>query len=193
MVQKAEAFATIVSGLPRSGTSMMMMMLEAGGLPVLTDQVRTADQENPKGYYEYEPVKKTRADASWASEALGKAVKVVHLLMYDLPKDHRYRVVLMRRNLDEVLASQQSMLAAQGQRGADMSDNRLAKIFDKQMETLVAWLARQSNFEVLEISYNQVIKEPHSFAEKIRAFLGDTLDVDAMTTAVDPSLHRQRR
>jgi len=149
MTQKTAAFVTVVSGLPRSGTSMMMMMLKEGGLPVLTDHVRTADGENPKGYFEYEPVKKTRADASWVSEAVGKAVKVVHLLMCDLPPDYQYRVLLMRRMLPEVLASQQKMLAAQGQCGANISEERLAEIFGRQMDDLVTWLSEQSNCAVL--------------------------------------------
>ena len=103
-------FLTVVSGLPRSGTSMMMRMLEQGGLPVLIDGVRTADDDNPNGYYEFEAVKQTREDASWLEGSEGKAVKMVYRLLYDLPPDRAYRVLFMTRNLDEVLASQRVML-----------------------------------------------------------------------------------
>ncbi len=188
-----EPFATIVSGLPRSGTSMMMMMLEAGGLPVLTDHLRSADQENPRGYYEYEPVKKTRSDSSWVKDAGGTVVKVVHLLLYDMPAAHSYRVVLMRRNMDEVLASQKQMLERQGQKGANMPPDRLAKIFSDQMAKLVKWLADQPNFQVLEVNYNQVLEDPQKQAAAINSFLAGELDADAMAAVVDNSLYRQRK
>src|SRR5437868_1127771 len=103
-------FLTIVSGLPRSGTSMMMRMLEAGGMPVLTDKVRSADEDNPNGYFEFEAVKRTKQDASWLDDSGGRAVKMVYRLLYDLPVNRNYRVLFMRRNLKEVLASQREML-----------------------------------------------------------------------------------
>ena len=86
---------TVVSGLPRSGTSMMMRILEAGGMDVLTDQIRTADVDNPRGYYEFEPVKKTKDDPSWIPEAAGKAVKMVYQLLYDLPDGFHYQILMM--------------------------------------------------------------------------------------------------
>ena len=125
-------FLTIVSGLPRSGTSLMMKMLEAGGLPVLVDNVREADVDNPRGYYEFEPVKALKSDASWVAPALGKAVKMVYLLLMDLPSDQDYRVVFMRRNLDEVLASQKAMLDRMG-KPAPLDDARMAQLFRDQL------------------------------------------------------------
>ena len=107
-------FITIVSGLPRSGTSMMMRMLEAGGMPVITDNLRTADDDNPRGYFEFEPAKKTKDDPSWLNAAEGKAVKMIYKLLYDLPDRLEYRVLIMRRNMQEVLTSQRKMLDRMG-------------------------------------------------------------------------------
>ena len=96
---------TIVSGLPRSGTSLMMQMLEAGGMPVLTDGIRDADEDNPRGYYELEAVKRTKDDPAWLHGAPGKVVKMIYLLLYDLPTTYNYRIIFMRRPLSEVVAS----------------------------------------------------------------------------------------
>lgn len=193
MATTQEPFVTVISGLPRSGTSMMMMMVEAGGVPILTDQVRAADQENPRGYYELEAVKKTRLDASWVAGSVGKAVKVVHLLLYDLPVAYHYRVILMRRNLNEVLASQKTMLDRQGGKGANLSPQKLADVYRSQMEKLVTWLGEQTNFQVLEVNYGDVVGRPRQEAEQVNDLLGGTLDVDAMAAAVDPALYRQRK
>src|SRR5262245_57703089 len=114
MSSEEPAFITIVSGLPRSGTSLMMRMLEAGGMPVLVDNIRAADEDNPAGYYEFEPVKQTSADNAWVKLAVGKAVKVVYRLLYDLPAGFRYRVLFMQRDMAEVLASQRKMLERAG-------------------------------------------------------------------------------
>src|SRR5262249_30630691 len=100
----------IVSGLPRSGTSLMMQMLDGGGVPVLTDNIRAADTDNPRGYYEFEPVKATKRDATWLPAARGKAVKMVSQLLYHLPPGETYRVLFLERDLEEVLASQEKML-----------------------------------------------------------------------------------
>src|SRR5450432_3057856 len=101
---------TVVSGLPRSGTSLMMQMLAAGGMPLLTDQIRAPDQDNPRGYFEFERVKQIKRDQAWLGSAVGKAVKIIHLLLYDLPPNRNYRVIFMRRNIEEVLISQRKML-----------------------------------------------------------------------------------
>ena len=182
----------IVSGLPRSGTSMMMQMIEAGGVAVLSDARRAADDDNPRGYYEYEPVKATRKDASWVADAAGKVVKVVHLLLMDLPGDHRYRVVFMRRPLEEVLKSQTAMLQRQGQAGANLSPEQLGKAFGQQLDKVAGWLAGQSNFDVLYVEHGQVLADPQAQAGRINAFLGGELDEAAMAAVVDPSLYRQR-
>ena len=188
-----QSFVTIVSGLPRSGTSMMMQMLDAGGLPVLTDEVRAADRENPKGYYELEAVKRTKADPSWVGDAVGKAVKVVYLLLSDLPADYQYRVLFMRRSIDEVVRSQQAMLARRGEVGAGVSDQQMASVFQRQLEKCDAWLDQQPHFKVLNLRYHEVIDAPQVQARRVSEFLGVPLDLAAMASAVDPALYRQRQ
>jgi hypothetical protein len=184
-------FVTVVSGLPRSGTSMMMQMLAAGGLPALTDQVRAADADNPRGYYELEAVKHTRTDPSWLAQATGNVVKMVHLLLYDLPADRAYRVVLMRRDLREVIASQRVMLKRRGQTGAALSDDQLRQTFEGQMRKLEAWLAGQAHVAWLPVPYAEVVARPAEWAGRLDPFLGGGLDTAAMAAAVDRVLYRQ--
>jgi hypothetical protein len=186
-------FVTIVSGLPRSGTSMMMRMLEAGGLPVLIDHVREADADNPRGYYEFEAVKKTKEDASWLADAPGRAVKMVYRLLYDLPGHLHYRVVFMRRKLDEVLASQQVMLDRMGKSAGTLEDQKVAELFRSQLQKYEEWIVRQPNFSVLDVSYNELLETPAEPVEQINVFLGGGLDVAAMREVVEPSLYRNRR
>jgi len=184
-------FVTIVSGLPRSGTSMMMRMLEAGGLPVLVDNIRVADQDNPRGYYEFEPVKQTKRDASWVPSAEGKVVKMVYRLLYDLPLDREYRVVFMRRNLDEVLRSQQKMLAKDN-RVDNIDDAEMSAIYQAELARFDAWLAKQPCFQSLDVTYNEMLADPAPIVQEIDAFLGGNLDQAAMCGVVDPSLYRNR-
>ncbi len=186
------SFITVVSGLPRVGTSMMMQMLEAGGLPALTDATRGADEDNLKGYYELDAVRRTRRDCSWVKDAVGKAVKVIYLLLADLPADYAYRVVFMRRSVDEVVRSQQAMLARRGEQGAGIAAREMAEAFGRQLAECDAWLARQPGFQVLDVEYGAVIDDPLQQASRVRGFLGPELDVDAMAAAVDPALYRQR-
>jgi hypothetical protein len=183
---------TIVSGLPRSGTSMMMKMLEAGGMEVLTDEVRTADIDNPKGYYEFERVKQIETDQAWLPEAQGKVVKMVSALLRHLPAAYRYRIVFMEREMDEVLASQQQMLIRRGEATDRVSDERMAQMFRLHLQQVRDWLAGQPNVEVLYIHYSDVLAHPAAAAERIaRAFRGN-LDAAAMARVVDPGLYRQR-
>ena len=186
-------YLTIVSGLPRSGTSMMMRMLEAGGMPVVVDNIRTADEDNPAGYYEFEPVKQTKQDDSWLRDAQGKAVKMVYRLLYDLPQGHQYRVIFMRRKLDEVLASQQKMLDRNGKADAQVTDEQMAQLFRSQLAKFEAWIAQQPNFQVLEVSYNDLLADPEPVLHEINRFLDDALDLAQMRSVVDPSLYRNRR
>ncbi len=186
-------YVTLVSGLPRSGTSMMMQMLEAGGLEIVTDRERRPDDDNPRGYYEFEPVKKTRDDASWLPGAAGKVVKMIYRLLYDLPTEgHAYRVVFMEREMSEVLASQQKMLARLGTEGGAADDQQMAALFGKQLAEVRDWLARQQGFSVLYVSYRDAVRDPRAVAEQVSEFLGGGLDVAAMAAAVDPSLYRNR-
>jgi hypothetical protein len=186
-------FVTIVSGLPRSGTSMMMQMIEAGGIPVLTDHQRTRDEDNPKGYYEFEPVKKTKDDPSWVPTAHGKVVKVIYSLLYDLPLEHEYRVIFMERNIYEVIASQTRMLQRSGKKGANLSDDRLAELYTAQLGKFNHWIRNNRCFTVLPVNYSAIVESPQLLAEKINIFLGGGLDTDAMVRAVDPSLYRNKR
>jgi hypothetical protein len=182
----------LVSGLPRSGTSMMMKMLEAGGLPVLTDHLRTADEDNPKGYYEFERVKQIEEDKAWLPEAQGKVVKMIAALLKHLPPDYEYKVVFMRRDIEEVLASQRQMLIRRGEPSDTIPDGRMAALFGKHVEQVEAWLAEQPNIDVLYVHYGDVLANPLDQALRINQFLGGDLDVEAMVAAVDPRLYRQR-
>jgi hypothetical protein len=186
-------FTTIVSGLPRSGTSLMMQMLAAGGMPVLTDLLRACDPDNPRGYFEFEPVKSIQRDASWLAQADGKAVKIVHLLLLHLPAGHAYRVLFMRRHLDEVLASQRKMLDRQGRTGARLSDEQLKALYTQQIEKVLSHLRSVQNVQVMEINYADLIADPPAAAARVQAFLQANLDKQAMASAVDPALYRNRR
>jgi hypothetical protein len=183
---------TVVSGLPRSGTSLMMQMLEAGGLPLLTDNVRLPDENNPRGYFEFEPVKQLRVDQSWLGQACGRAVKIIHLLVRELPDDGRfeYRVILMKRPMDEILSSQRLMLERQGKISGDRG--LLASAFRDQLSKLEKWLKAQPHFKTLSIDYHDVIAKPKIVANDVDNFVGGGLDTEAMARAVDPALYRQR-
>jgi len=185
---------TIVSGLPRSGTSMMMKMLEAGGMPPYTDNIRTADDDNPKGYYEYERVKKLpEGDTSWLPDAMGKAVKVISALLEHLPPQYNYRVLFMQRKMDEILASQKQMLVRSGQPTDKVGDGQLAEMYEKHLARVNSWLASQANFSVLYLDYNQMLTDPEEYAAQINDFLGEKLDSMAMASIVDTKLYRQRK
>ena len=185
---------TIVSGLPRSGTSMMMKVLEAGGIPALADHLRTADIDNPNGYYEFEPVKSTREDASWLALAEGRAVKMVYKLLYDLPPDRAYRVVFMQRALKEVVASQNAMLSRLGNAGAGGpgGEHTLVGALASEVAACKAWLKGRPNFSVAYVNYNAMLERPAEQAAALNAFFGGALDEAAMRAAVEPRLYRQK-
>ncbi len=185
-------YVIVVSGLPRSGTSMMMKAIDAGGIEPMIDHIRKADEDNPKGYYEFEPVKKTKEDASWLTDAPGKVVKMVYRLLYDLPADYQYRVVFMHRDLTEVLASQKKMLERSGKAGGGIPDGQMAALFTAELQKCEKWIAEQPNFKVLYISHRDMISDAPAQAEKINAFLDGGLDTDAMARTVDPALYRNR-
>jgi Sulfotransferase domain len=190
---KTERFTTIVSGLPRSGTSMMMQMLAAGGMTALADNLRQADEDNPRGYYEFERVKQVDRDSSWLVEAEGKAVKMVYRLLYDLPPDRVYRVIFMTRSLDEVVDSQQIMLERHGKASDPIDHARLAEIYERQLQEVMTWLRSQPNFSVLSVAYRDVLHDPEKVVRQINRFLDGRLDTDAMLRVPDWSLYRQRR
>jgi hypothetical protein len=185
-------FVTVVTGLPRSGTSMMMRMLESGGMPVLIDHIRTADEDNPRGYYEFERVKQIETDQAWLADAGGKAVKMVAALLKHLPTNYRYKIIFMQRNIDEVLTSQRQMLLRRGEPADELGDGKMAGMFAKHVEKIQAWLSQQHNMQVLYVKYGEVIEHPAAEARRINEFLGDLLDVACMAQAVEGQLYRQR-
>jgi Sulfotransferase domain len=191
MAASNNEFITVVSGLPRSGTSMMMRMLDSGGLSLVTDGIRTADDDNPRGYYEFEPVKRLDRDTSWLVNAYNKAVKIIYIFLYNLPPDHRYKVLFLRRNLDEVIASQKVMLQNRQQAGA-LSDEQLMESYDNQLQKLYGWIKRQNNFDILYLDYEEILSEPENAALHITRFLGLPLNTDAMIQSIEPALHRNR-
>ncbi len=183
----------VVSGLPRSGTSMAMKMLQAGGVELVVDHVRTADEDNPKGYFEDERVKDLAQsdDTSWVRSARGKAIKVVSSLLPHLPDSNRYKVVFMLRNLHEVLASQAKMLVRRGE-GSETDDERMLANYSNHLEKVRFQLRFRPHFDALYLNYADVVADPRTAAEQINEFLGGALDVDAMVGAVDGSLYRNR-
>ena len=184
----------VVSGLPRSGTSMMMKMLEAGGVPIMTDAVRTADVDNPKGYYEYERVKELEkeTDKSYVREGRGKALKVISFLLKDLPDDNYYRVIFMRRDLGEVIASQNKMLDRRQEQAIDDHDT-MAEAYRNHLASVKILVRKRPNFEMLEFRYDRAVKDPREAARMVNAFLGGALDEAAMTAVVDAELYRNRK
>lgn len=183
----------VVSGLPRSGTSMTMKMLEAGGVELVVDQARSADEDNPKGYYEDERVMALAGtdDRSWLREARGKAIKVVSSLLNYLPPSNFYRVIFMRRDLHEVLASQAKMLARRGE-VSQTDDSQLLAMYESHLEKAAFQLRFRPNFEALYVNYVDAVKDPTGQARRIAEFVGG-LDPSAMAAVVDGSLYRNRR
>jgi len=182
----------VVSGLPRSGTSLVMQMLKAGGVPVLSDGRRPADTDNPRGYYELEAVKKLKEDASWLGSARGHAVKAISMLLYDLPPDYSYRVIFMVRNLDEVLVSQREMLQRRGSLKSDADDGAMKQHFEAHLEKIRAWLALKSNFTVMFCDYRELLRDPVGQVHRLAEFLGGDLDQQAMIRSIDRRLYRNR-
>jgi hypothetical protein len=172
---------------------MMMQMLTAGGLPILTNDQRAADTDNPRGYYEYEPTTRLRTERSWVKEAIGQGIKIVAQLLPFLPSEHQYRVIFMRRDLDEVLASQRIMLERLGRETASMQPKQLRAVFQQQLRQIELWLTKQLNVHILFVDYDSVLQDSAITAKAVNAFVGGNLKLNAMTAAVDPTLHRQRR
>lgn len=188
----ANSSIIIVSGLPRSGTSMMMKMLEAGGVPVLADHQRVADEDNPKGYYEFEKVKQLKTDTSWLPQAEGKVVKMVSMLLYDLPKEYNYKIIFMRRKIPEIIASQKKMLARKGKQTTPAEDKEVAELFEQHLDTVTHWLVEQTNTEVLYPWYHEILEQPTKHIHTINHFCGGALNIQAMEQVVDQALYRNK-
>ena len=182
----------IVSGLPRSGTSMMMRMLAEGGLSILTDELRRADDDNPNGYFELEVVKQLReGDAAWLKGANGKVVKVISSLLEYLPGEYHYKIIFMERDPKETLASQKKMLEHRGQE-SKLSDEQMEQQFHTHLNAMKPWLVRQPNMDVLYVNYNTLLAEPKPFCERITRFLDVPLNEVQMQAVPDKQLYRNR-
>jgi hypothetical protein len=182
----------IVSGLPRSGTSLAMQMLAAGGLPALTDGVRTPDASNPRGYYEWERIKQLAADPDCMAEAEGMALKVISSLLFALPPGHDYRVLFMMRPLEEVVASQTAMIAKLGTQGAALPAAAMITALQSHRKQVIAWLGSRPDIQVLQLDYCELIIDPAGGAARITRFFDLPLDIAAMASQVNPTLYRQR-
>ena len=185
----------VVTGLPRSGTSMMMQMLAAGGVPVFADDHRPADASNERGYLEHELARRLAVDGSWVPQARGKAVKLVAQLVPHLPRNQKYRVVMMHRPLDEIIASQKKMLSRLGKEGGRIADEALKATFARQVSqvrSMLVHLRKEGVLDVLDVKYHDVLEDPSKVAERIAAFLGEGFDASRAAAAVDPSLRHER-
>jgi hypothetical protein len=183
---------TIVSGLPRSGTSLMMQMLAAGGMPLLTDSIRKPDADNPHGYCEWEPIKLLPKEPDLIDEAEGKAVKVISQLLLSLPKGRNYKVIFMERPLPEVLASQDEMLKRRGT--TELVDSALlTTAFGDHMREVVTWLENREDVPICRVGYRRVLRDPSGSSKTVCDFLALNLNVELMASAVDPLLYRNRR
>src|SRR6202451_3764597 len=183
---------TIVSGLPRSGTSLMMQMLDAGGLPVLSDGERKADTDNPKGYLEWERIKQLPKEPSLIAEAEGKVVKVISQLILSLPDGDDYQIVFLQRPMPEVLKSQDEMLKRRGTSEPGGDNSAIEELFQRHLIEVNRFLGAKPKTKMLRVHYHRVLREPQTVAEEVNAFLGGALDVKAMVGQVDGSLYRNR-
>lgn len=185
----------VVSGLPRSGTSMMMRMLRAGGLPTLTDESRGADESNPHGYFEFAPTKDMgkSTDLRWLDGARGKAVKLVSPLLEHLPSGYNYRIIFMQRDLREIIASQNAMLAKRGEAPSAVTDDAVMMMYEKHLEAVRGLISGRRDMSSIGVTYTDALKHPLEQAHRIHAFLGRPLDEPAMAGAVDGDLYRNKR
>jgi hypothetical protein len=179
----------IVTGLPRSGTSMLMQMLAAGGMAILSDGLRAADEDNPRGYFEFEPVKNLLKDSKWLFEGRGKAIKIVAPLLAALPPGLACRVILSERDLEEVLDSQDRMLA---RRHRPERRQMLKEEYARTLSRVKAMLAQRPATSLLVVEHGNVISNPLAVAGQVNDFLGGGLDAAKMAGAIDRKLHRNR-
>jgi sulfotransferase family protein len=182
----------VVSGLPRSGTSMMMKMLAEGGVPAMVDSIRGADDDNPNGYFEFEPVKQlAEGQHQWLADAAGKVVKVISALLEYLPENRRYKIIFMEREIREVLSSQQKMLSHRREE-AKFSDDEMEEKFREHLKATKYWLARQPNMDVLYVDYNKMLSDPEDYCRAIAGFVGLPLDIAKMRSVPNERLYRNR-
>jgi hypothetical protein len=183
---------TIVSGLPRSGTSLMMQMLVAGGMPALSDGERQADTDNPRGYLEWERIKQLPNDPGCIAEGEGKVVKVISRLLLSLPAGHEYRIIFMQRPLPEVLASQDQMLRRRGNYKEGVDPAVISAAFENELRKVYAWLEGKPYVKAIRVQYHDLLNKPKDLAQQLAQFLEIPLNVEAMIQQVDASLYRNR-
>ena len=185
----------LVSGLPRSGTSMLMQMLEKGGMPIVTDKIRQPDEDNPKGYHEFERVKELDkgTDKSWLKNYRGRVIKTISFLLQYLPVDLNYKVLFVRRDIEEVLHSQNKMLEHSGAGGALVPDEKMQHNYEWHLKKVCYRLSHTPNFQVLYLDYSAIIKDALAEAKRINTFLGGGLKVEAMASTVESGLYRSRQ
>ncbi len=173
---------------------MMMSALKAGGMDLMVDDVREADANNPKGYFEFERVKKMpKGDTGWLNEARGKAVKVISALLEYLPKNYQYKLIFMERDLDEILASQQHMLERTGNEKKDRTDEaEIRESYLSHLSEVKTWLDSQDWIQTLNVSYNDILSRPAETMKAIAHFLDNRVDAGAMAAVVDPGLYREK-
>lgn len=192
---KKSPFITVVSGLPRSGTSMMMSALMNGGMPLKVDNIRKADANNPKGYYEFERVKRmSNGDDEWMGSVQGKAIKIISALLTYLPDQYNYKVIFLERDMDEILASQRRMLERLNLTGTDNHrDEELRSSYIEHLKEISSWLNDQDWLQTLYVSYNDVLRQPEIEFQKVAVFLKQKVDPQRMVQVVDPGLYREIR
>lgn len=183
---------TVVSGLPRSGTSMLMQMLDSGGIPPLTDNIRTADEDNPKGYYEFERVKKLPDDTEWLEDAKGKVVKVLAELVKFLPSGYNYKLVFIHRNLEEIIRSQKKMIIRRDEDPDKVSDDEIRVLFTKYLKIIKNRIENNPNIEVLYVDYNEIMTDPNETIVNLNEFFNGQLDESEMRASIDGKLYRNR-
>lgn len=178
----------LVSGLPRSGTSLMMQMLDKGGVEALVDGKREADDSNPKGYYEYEPVMSLHRDNSWMKKTKNKSLKVVAPLLKHIDPQFRYKIIFMKRDLNEVVKSQQKMIG----KSTDTLPITLLNSYQEQLNHIEVWKEKEPGVELIYIDYKEIIENPDKMSEKVENFIGKKLNKEKMAACVDKSLYRNR-
>ncbi|MBD3387135.1 sulfotransferase family protein [candidate division KSB1 bacterium] len=190
--RKKEKPVIIVSGLPRSGTSMMMQMLKQGGVEIVSDGLRQPDENNPKGYYEFEKVKEMGKDDSWLPKCKGKVIKIVSVFLSKLPDTYRYKVIFMRRDMQEILASQRKMLVRLQKDPNDVDEKKLVQQYNKHLDQIQSWLKGKKNFNVFYVDYRDALNRPEEYVIQIQSFLDMELNAENMIRSVDKSLYRNR-
>ena len=188
-----EAPIIVVSGLPRSGTSMMMQMLKVSGVDLVLDDTRKPDLYNPRGYYEYEKVKEIKKDTSWLDGIQGKAVKIISQLLYHLPESHQYKIIFMQRNMEEIISSQNKMLSSRGKGSDVINDTIMAEKFERHLEKIRKWIDNQGNIGCLYIHYNKIIEDPIKTITKLNDFIDNQINIRPMLKVIDKSLYRIRK